>query len=248
MRLTRIVILSTVGLLLEAGSSRAVVRPFVYGDLRWTPTQTQELDYFAPNSRPPDWTITVPWKAMPSWEAGGGVRFYSRFNPDGSPLVGDPRWELRVRFGLGRGSLPGKLIHGDVGGLSGQPAPFTSQETYKDTNWTLGADLCFRLLWRAGIFFGPVFQSITTSGDRNWIGPTTDPSSGDATDQSTLRYSMVELGARVKPLAAPLTLEAYWVPKRFQLSTTHILQSTNWQTATFPSFEHTLGFRVSLDF
>ena len=45
----------------------------------------------------------------------------------------------------------------------------------------------------------------------------------------------------------PLRLEGFWVPKRVNLMTTHIVQSANYQ-ANFASFKGSFGARAAWEF
>lgn len=224
-----------------AGTARAEISPYLFmgGQALSAVTTLQDEwldDYTERDSRP-------------GWEGGAGLRIHRSLDtPSAVVAPGIPKWEFRVRLGYGGGSLEDATYSGFVSDFeSGERLPFTSDESYEYTNWTVGASFMANVHPRFGFFVGPTVQIAKYKGDRKWTGPENVSSGGDAKDESTVRYGLLEVGAHVRALSLPVVLETYWVPKRFELSTTHILQSDNWQ-GNFASFEQSVGMRVSYEF
>lgn len=228
-------------LLLASADARGAVRFLAYAGGSATTHEKSDL-----NENLDPYTIRDD---TGSWEFGGGVRLFTRTGPDGRPLSGDPRWEVRGILGLGGGDFPGTTVQGRRSVYPYQYSyEFVSKESYSYTYWTLAGLFLVNVRHDVGVFIGPAVQSVTTKAKRKWTGPSECSECGDARDESTERYGSLELGPRWKPAFLPVSLEAYWIPTRIELSTTHILQSDNWTTANFPSLTRTFGARVVYEF
>lgn len=240
MRRTVILILAAVVASLAPGPVLAAMRPYLVAGAATTRAEKEELDDFLD-----PYTVS---ESTPSWEAGGGLRFFPRLDDEGQPFrSGVAPWALRLHFGLGGGDLDGVTVSGRRF-VDGDSFEFTSVEAYSYSSWTLGAAFQVNLHPRAGVFLGPSLQSVTIDGERTWTGPEGCAECGDAKESSTIRYGLLELGGRVRPGAWPLYLEASWIPARVELSTTQIRESDNWSTVNFASFKRSFGLRLAYDF
>jgi hypothetical protein len=221
--------------------ARAMVKPLVFGGAAFTTHEKTDLD-----KRLDEYTIR---KSVTGWEAGAGLDFFPTLGPDGSRLTDRPRWQIRLRLGVGGGTLPGTTVSGRRSVYPYQYSyTFVSKETYSYSTWTLGGFFVADVVPTAGFYVGPTLQSVRTKAKRAWTGPTECSECGNAKDKSTQRYGEIELGAYWKPTALPVRFEGYCVPARVTLSTTHILESDNWTTANFPVFKRSLGARLVYEF
>jgi hypothetical protein len=125
------------------------------------------------------------------------------------------------------------------------PVSFREQFVYR--SWALGAFFSARVYDNLGFFLGPVLQTVKYEAERTWTGRTDCANCGPAKDKATSRYGALEAGAHYTLHQFPLRLEGYWVPKRFDLTTTHIIQTEIYK-ANFASFKGSLGARVSWEF
>jgi hypothetical protein len=223
------------GVLVERAD--AVIRPFVVGGGLGTRAEKNDLDEMLD-----PYTIR---ESTGSWEAGGGVRFFSRTVRDGGE---GERIGVRLRFTLGGGSLPGVRFSGWRSDYSYRSRyPVSYHETFRYDTWSLGTFFSARVLQRGGFYLGPALQTVKFEARRSWAGITDCYLCGPGTDRATVRYGVIEGGVHYRPLAQPLRLEAFWVPARAELSTTQIVRSPNY-SANFSSFKHSIGARLSYEF
>lgn len=191
-----------------------------------------------------------------NWETGGGVRFIpgvprpGGVSPGRAGPAGESPIEIRLRFTLGGGRLPDARFSGQrSSGYSYPPRRFlvSSRERFTYNYWALGGFFSALVYDRGGLYVGPVLQTVEYRADRAWTGETGCQQCGPAKDKATIRYGAVEAGAHYTLRHLPLRLEGFWVPKRFELSTTHIVQSENYK-ANFSALKGSVGGRVSWEF
>jgi hypothetical protein len=181
-----------------------------------------------------------------AWEARGGVSL-SAPSRDDRPS-GSSALSFLLSVGAGGGSLPGNSVVNGSRFDGRRAVTYSSTETYKYTWWSVGPALMIRLPERVSISIGPSLQSVIFKAKRTWDGPSGFSESGPAEDKMTVRYGLLELGARVSPRSFPLFLEGSWTPFRASLSTSHELVSNNWTTANFSSFTNSLSVRLGYEF
>jgi hypothetical protein len=229
-------------------AAQAAVRPFLLAGGSATRAEKKDL-----NEMLDEYTIREHGS---NWEGGGGIRFIpglSRSELTGKGregLAGESPIEIRLRFTLGSGGLPDVRFSGTrSSGYSYPPRRFlvSSRETFTYTSWSLGGFFSARVYDRLGFYLGPVLQTAKYKADRAWTGETNCQQCGPAKDKSTVRYGAFEAGAHYTLRPLPLRFEGFWVPGRFKLSTTHIVQSENY-TANFSTLKGSLGARVSWEF
>jgi hypothetical protein len=233
-------------LLAIVSGAHAAVRPFVLAGGSAIRAEKSDLDEMLD-----EYTVR---ETGGSWEAGGGLRFVPgtagsrQTNAGPAGLTGEGPIEMRLRFTLGGGDLPGTRFSGWRSDYSYRNRfPVSSEERFTYRSWSLGTFFSAWVVGRLGFYVGPVLQSVKSDADRTWTGPTDCYQCGPAKDKATTRYGAVEAGAHYTLRQIPLRLEGFWVPKRANLSTTHIIQSDNYK-ANFSSFKGSFGARASWEF
>jgi hypothetical protein len=192
------------------------------------------------------------------WEAGGGLRLVpgasgsSAADRSSTVSAGESPIEMRLRFTLGGGGLPdarfsGRRFSGSIFSYPVRSFAVTSRERFTYSSWALGGFFSARVYQRVGFYLGPVLQTVKYQADRAWTGSTDCTQCGPAKDKATSRYGALEVGAHYTLHQFPLRLEGFWVPRRVNLTTTHIVQSENYQ-ANFASFKGSFGARASWEF
>ncbi len=243
--LSVVVILCAVAL---TSTAEAAIRPFVLAGGSAIRAEKTDLDEMLD-----EYTIRERGRG---WEAGGGLRFLpgasgsSAADRRSAALAGESPIEMRLRFTLGGGNLPDTRFSGPrSSGFSYPPRSFlvSSRERFTYSSWALGGFFSARVYDRVGFYVGPVLQTVEYKADRAWTGPTDCTQCGPAKDKATSRYGALEAGAHYTLRQFPLRLEGFWVPKRVNLTTTHIVRSENYK-ANFASFKGSLGARVSWEF
>jgi hypothetical protein len=232
--------------LIFASTAEAVIRPFVLAGGSTTRAEKTDLDEMLD-------TYTIR-EAGRSWETGGGLRFIpGKSGPGASDtnrryLVGEDPIEIRLRFTLGGGGLSGTQFNGTRPDRSFRRFfPVSSRERFVYRSWALGVLFSARVYDSLGFFLGPVLQTVKYEADRTWVGWTDCANCGPAKDKATSRYGALEAGAHYTLHQLPLRLEGFWVPRRVNLTTTHIVQSENYK-ANFASLKGSFGARVVWEF
>ena len=221
----------------------AAVRPFVLAGGSAVRAEKTDLDEMLD-----PYTIREHGR---DWEAGGGLRFIpgiprtSSGDQGSVVLAGDGPIEMRLRFTLGGGSLPGARFSGPrSSGFSYPPRTFlvSSREKFTYSSWALGGFFSARVYRSFGIsvgpklpapitsaisfltncslgfYVGPVLQTVKYEADRAWTGPTDCADCGPAKDKATSRYGALEAGAHYTLRqfpVHPLRLEGFWIFLKF---------------------------------
>ncbi len=241
-------VIIALGLATLASAADAAIRPFVLAGATAIRTEKTDLDEMLD-----EYTIQEDSKG---WEVGGGLRLVSATGESGGadhggvPSWGERAIEMRLRLTVNGGSLPDVNFSGQrSSGFSYPPRSFsvTSRETFDYISWALGGFFSARVYRGAGFYLGPVVQSVSYEADRSWTGPTDCTQCGPGGDKATDRYGAFEAGLHYTLRRLPLRLEGWWIPKRVNLSTTHIVRSDNYQ-ANFAAFKESMGGRVSWEF
>jgi hypothetical protein len=189
-------------------------------------------------------------------------------------VAGESPIEMRLRFTYGGGNLPdtrfrGRRFSGSIFSYPVRSFPVSSHETFTYRSWSVGGFFSARVFSTRGVaqgseaplgsainfltngsfggFVGPVLQSVKYEANRSWEGETDCTLCGPGKDKSTSRYGALEVGAHYTLRQIPLRLEGFWVPRRVNLSTTHIIESENYK-ANFASLKASTGARVSWEF
>ncbi|MBK8229381.1 MAG: hypothetical protein IPK72_02095 [Candidatus Eisenbacteria bacterium] len=218
------------------GSARAAFRPFVYGGGQTLSTEKEDTDRLLNPITIDDRTGT--------WEAGFGARFYSKLNLHGN---GQPKWEIRPRLGWSSGDLAGTTVTVKREDRR-NPYEYTFREDFTWDSWQVGTQFLVNVRPGIGFLAGPVLQSVSFKAERDWEGsiPQFCSSCGDGRDKIGVRYGLLEVGAHLMPFPMPLAIETYWIPKRFELSTSRKGQGD--YKANFATLANSFGGRVTYDF
>lgn len=222
--------------LLSSTGAGAATRPFLYAGGQSLATEKDDTDRLLN-------PITIKHNRG-TWEAGGGLRFYSRLKLHEN---GQPRWEIRPRIGWSSGDLAGTSV--DVEHTGGQnPYAYHYSEDFTWRSWQLGAQFLVNVRPSIGFLAGPSLQSVGFTARRKWSGdvPQFCSSCGDGKDKLNVRYGLLEVGAHVMPFTVPVALETYWIPKRFELSTTRRGQAD--YKANFAALAQSFGGRLTYEF
>jgi hypothetical protein len=230
-------------LLVLVSTSRAEIRPFVFGGGLTTRLETEREDA---NLDP----ITVTDNAEP-WEVGAGLRFAPRDRGE-SASARDLHWEFRLRYARGGSDLPG-ISYSVVHEGRRNPYNYSVWETYEQSYWLAGAAVLVRPLPWLGIFGGPSVQSVRFEGELERAGILPDPryftlpSSGK--DSRDIRYAVIDLGLQLMPRPHWPGIELFYSPKRFEMSNErrNKLGADGWK-AGFPALRRSLGVRLVFDF
>lgn len=224
-----------------AGTADAKVRPFVYGGGSSMHTIREEEDELLLPVERKSW--------LESWEAGAGLHVFSE--TPAAPRWLRPVWEVRVRGGFMSGGLDD--VHVEV---HRDRAPFYDaviDEKYDYSGLQFGAVAVARFHEMLGIYLGPSLQRIKLRGElsEDWSGdiPEFCTTCVDREDDSegTVLYGLIEVGARLTPLAFPAALEAFWIPHRVQMSSTIRPGSEGW-IGDFAELNASVGARITYDF
>jgi hypothetical protein len=233
-------------LLAPATRSEGAIRPFVLAGGSALKAEKTDLNEWLDK-----YTVR---QSGGSWEAGGGLRLVpgvsesSRADQGANGPAARSPIEIRLRLTLGGGGLPGAQFVGERVDYSFRHRfPVSSRERFTYRSWALGAFFSTRVYDSLGFFLGPVLQTVNFEADRSWSGRTDCPQCGPAKDKATSRYGAMEAGLHYTLHQYPLRFEGYWVPKRVDLTTTHILQSENYE-ANFATFKSSFGARASWEF
>jgi hypothetical protein len=186
--------------------------------------------------------------ASSGWEAATGVVVGQGPAGSGRETSSPLRFQLRVSGGAGK--LPGShILNGRrFNPYTGRSFYYSSWESYSHSWWEISPALVIRVLPEADLYIGPALQTVKFKAKRIWDGPSGFSETGNATDATTIRYGLIDLGARVYPARHPLFLEGSWAPFRARLSTTHKVLSSNWTTAIFSTFTASYSLRVGYEF
>lgn len=223
-------------------AARAETGWFAYGAASGVRSVREELDVLL-------YPIEVEtWES--GWELGGGLRIFSQTGM----TQGRPKWEIRLRTGASGGSL--QDVHVEYGRTPPtQPPLYTAvtDETFTYSAWVLGATALANVHPKIGLFAGPVLQRVTFKGelDRVWDGdiPNFCFDCGDAqgSTDSTVIYGLLELGARITPLARPIGLEVFWAPRRITMSS-DLQVGDDGYSPNFADLDTSWGARLTWDF
>lgn len=258
--------------LASASTARATVRTFVLAGgsaIKAEKTDLDEwLDEYTIHEHGNSWEAGGGLRILSSASRSGAGDQSSATLAEESPI------EMRLRFTYGGGSLPdtrfrGRRFSGSIFSYPVRSFPVSSHETFTYRSWALGGFFSARVFRSPGLsrgssapvgsainfltngslggYVGPVLQSVKYQADRAWEGETDCTLCGPGKDKSTSRYGALEVGAYYTLRQIPLRLEGFWVPRRVSLSTTHIIESENYQ-ANFASLKASTGARVSWEF
>lgn len=225
-------------------ASATILHPFVTGGMSRISWEKKERNYLT--------DIIKLTDGSNSWQVGGGFRL--RPHAPGSSAISPLGVQLRVAYG--QGDLPTTRVSGRrwVGGHTGEP--FTSTETYSYHWWSVFPGMLIRIPMprssgsgfhpQVELSISPGIQQVKFLAHRDWVGPTGFSETGNADDETHVRYGLLDLGGSVRPTSLPLALTAGWQPFRARLSTSHKLKDDNWTTANFSTFEK--SFSVGLEY
>jgi hypothetical protein len=199
-------------------TARAAARPLLFAGFQTTSSEKTELDKLLD-----PYTIH---NRTNRWDAGAGLRLFTFRGSYGRQTV--PPWEFQFRLGFGGGTLPGSYVSGRRF-LDRSSVDFTSKESFKYTTWAFGTAIVANVRPQTAFYVQPALQTVKYKATRAWTGPSGCYLCGDATDQATSRYGLIEIGAQWKPVNNQFALEGYWIPRRFELSSTHIVRSQNYK-------------------
>jgi len=230
----------------------ASYHPFLFGGIQSISWEKKDLN---------EWLDSVTYRDHSnSWEAGAGVNISPR--EDAGEARAPLAWTLRIA--LGRGNLPGNtVLHGRRFDFNTGSSYFYSfHESYDYRWWSFTTGVAVRPVPWGEAFLAPGLQDVHFMAQRDWDGPSGLPETGDATDQTDVRYGLIQIGGRLRLPASvssprmnwmqiPLShlyLEGNWAPFRARLSTTHEVTSDRWTTANFSTFEHSYSIHLGYEF
>lgn len=230
-----------VSVLVVAPDADARVRPFLYGGGSGVHTLREEQDALLNPVERKSW--------LESWEAGAG--FHASSDKEVEPQWLRPSWEVRVRAGYMSGGLDD--VHAE---FQRDSAPFygrVADEKYDYSGVQLSATAVARLHDMFAVYVGPGLQRLKLRGElsEDWSGDIPefcfDCLDREDKSEGTVLYGVIEVGARLTPLAFPAAIEAFWIPHRVQMSSTIRPGPQGW-IGDFAELNASVGARVTYDF